>query len=42
VIDVYICKIRKKIDGAAKSGHRYIETVHGRGYKMSAPERVTT
>lgn len=42
VIDVYICKIRKKIDAAAKSGHRYIETVHGRGYKMSAPERVTT
>ncbi|MCA1777677.1 MAG: response regulator transcription factor [Loktanella sp.] len=42
VIDVYICKIRKKIDAATKSGHRYIETVHGRGYKMSAPERVTT
>jgi two-component system cell cycle response regulator CtrA len=36
VIDVYICKIRKKIDAAAPSGHNYIETVHGRGYKFSA------
>lgn len=40
VIDVYICKIRKKIDAAAQSGHRYIETVHGRGYKLSPPERT--
>ena len=38
VIDVYICKIRKKIALAAGSGHRYIETVHGRGYKLSPPE----
>ncbi|GAA6150361.1 DNA-binding response regulator, OmpR family, contains REC and winged-helix (wHTH) domain [Pseudooceanicola nitratireducens] len=36
VIDVYICKIRKKIDQAADSGHNYIETVHGRGYKFAA------
>lgn len=42
VIDVYICKIRKKIDAAARSGHRYIETVHGRGYKMSPPEQAVT
>ena len=34
VIDVYICKIRKKIGQAAPSGHQYIETVHGRGYKF--------
>lgn len=40
VIDVYICKIRKKIDAAARSGHRYIETVHGRGYKLSPPEQT--
>ena len=36
VIDVYICKIRKKIDQSAASGHNYIETVHGRGYKFAA------
>lgn len=42
VIDVYICKIRKKIDAAACSGHKYIETVHGRGYKMSAPDHPMT
>jgi two-component system cell cycle response regulator CtrA len=38
VIDVYICKIRKKIDSAAVSGHRYIETVQGRGYKLAPME----
>jgi len=37
VIDVYICKIRKKIASAAGGEHRYIETVHGRGYKLSSP-----
>lgn len=41
VIDVYICRIRKKIDAAAVSGHGYIETVHGRGYKISAPVQAT-
>ncbi|WP_102223656.1 response regulator transcription factor [Acidimangrovimonas sediminis] len=38
VIDVYICKLRKKISTAAASGHQYIETVYGRGYKFSAAE----
>ena len=38
VIDVYICKIRKKIGQAAESGHQYIETVHGRGYKLDVAE----
>ena len=37
VIDVYVCKIRKKIASAAGMGHSYIETVHGRGYKLSPP-----
>lgn len=36
VIDVYICKLRKKIDQATGGG-RYIETVYGRGYKFEAP-----
>jgi len=40
VIDVYICKLRKKIAAAAASGSQYIETVHGRGYKLSAPEQL--
>lgn len=40
VIDVYICKLRKKIAAAAESGSQYIETVHGRGYKLSAPEQL--
>ncbi|MFC4669505.1 response regulator transcription factor [Seohaeicola nanhaiensis] len=38
VIDVYICKIRKKIGQAAPSGYPYIETVHGRGYKFDTSE----
>jgi len=35
VIDVYICKIRKKLGSAVASGHQYIETVYGRGYKFA-------
>jgi len=38
VIDVYICKLRKKIATAAESGCQYIQTVRGRGYRFSAPE----
>ena len=36
VVDVYICKIRKKFDASAESGARYIETVPGRGYRFTA------
>jgi two-component system cell cycle response regulator CtrA len=35
VIDVYICKIRKKFDASIPSGARYIETVPGRGYRFT-------
>ncbi len=38
VIDVYICKLRKKFTMASESGWQYIETVHGRGYKLSSPQ----
>jgi len=38
VIDVYVCKIRKKISSAALSDHHYIETVFGRGYKFTPLE----
>lgn len=37
VIDVYICKLRKKFSEAALSGHQYIETIRGRGYRLGAP-----
>lgn len=37
VIDVYICKIRKKFSSAIDIGSQYIQTVHGRGYKLAAP-----
>jgi len=40
VIDVYICKLRKKITKAAASGFPYIQTVRGRGYKLIAPENL--
>lgn len=42
VIDVYICKIRKKLGTAAASGHQYIETVYGRGYKFAPVEPAAT
>ena len=41
VIDVYICKLRKKFASASESGWQYIETVHGRGYKLSLPEALS-
>lgn len=40
VIDVYICKLRKKFASASETGWQYIETVHGRGYKLSLPESM--
>ncbi|MFT5849944.1 MAG: two-component system cell cycle response regulator CtrA [Patiriisocius sp.] len=33
IIDVFICKLRKKLVGAGAQGH-HIETVWGRGYRM--------
>lgn len=40
IIDVFICKLRKKIE--MLSGENYIETVWGRGYVLREPEAVTT
>ncbi|PJB72577.1 MAG: DNA-binding response regulator [Alphaproteobacteria bacterium CG_4_9_14_3_um_filter_47_13] len=37
IIDVFICKLRKKIQQAA-DGENYIETVWGRGYVLRDPE----
>jgi two-component system cell cycle response regulator CtrA len=36
IIDVFICKLRKKLQ-AATGGHHYIETVWGRGYVLRDP-----
>lgn len=37
IIDVFICKLRKKIEEAT-GGDNYIETVWGRGYVLRAPD----
>jgi two-component system cell cycle response regulator CtrA len=37
IIDVFICKLRKKI-AAGTGGQHYIETVWGRGYVLKDPE----
>ena len=37
IIDVFICKLRKKLANAA-GGSNYIETVWGRGYVLREPE----
>ena len=37
IIDVFICKLRKKL-AAATGGDHYIETVWGRGYVLRDPE----
>ena len=36
IIDVFICKLRKKLQ-AATGGKHYIETVWGRGYVLRDP-----
>jgi two-component system cell cycle response regulator CtrA len=36
IIDVFICKLRKKLANAS-SGKDYIETVWGRGYVLREP-----
>jgi two-component system cell cycle response regulator CtrA len=37
IIDVFICKLRKKLD-LASGGDNYIETVWGRGYVLRDPD----
>lgn len=37
IIDVFICKLRKKLVAATR-GHHYIETVWGRGYVLRDPD----
>jgi len=37
IIDVFICKLRKKLDQAT-GGSNYIETVWGRGYVLREPQ----
>ncbi len=37
IIDVFICKLRKKLSNAAE-GENYIETIWGRGYVLREPE----
>ncbi len=39
VIDVYICKLRKKL-AMASGGENYIETVFNRGYKFDEPKQT--
>ena len=39
IIDVFICKLRKKI-AQANEGETHIETVWGRGYVLREPEPV--
>ena len=41
IIDVFICKLRKKISDAL-DGDNYIETVWGRGYTLRDPENAAT
>jgi two-component system cell cycle response regulator CtrA len=37
IIDVFICKLRKKL-AVACNGEHYIETVWGRGYVLRDPD----
>jgi two-component system cell cycle response regulator CtrA len=37
IIDVFVCKIRKKLERFLPSGRNYIETIWGRGYVLREP-----
>jgi two-component system cell cycle response regulator CtrA len=39
IIDVFICKLRKKLANASE-GRNFIETVWGRGYVLREPHEV--
>ena len=41
IIDVFICKLRKKLSRVA-GGENYIETVWGRGYVLRDPAAETS
>jgi two-component system cell cycle response regulator CtrA len=43
IIDVFVCKLRKKLTQAT-GGHHYIDTIWGRGYVLQDPaiELATT
>jgi two-component system cell cycle response regulator CtrA len=41
IIDVFVCKLRKKISNAA-NGQNFIETVWGRGYVLRDPNEATS
>jgi two-component system cell cycle response regulator CtrA len=41
IIDVFVCKLRKKLAQATDSDH-YIETVWGRGYVLHEPATAAT
>jgi two-component system cell cycle response regulator CtrA len=41
IIDVFVCKLRKKLADAAE-GTNYIETVWGRGYMLKDYESQTS
>jgi two-component system cell cycle response regulator CtrA len=41
IIDVFICKLRKKLANASH-GKNYIETVWGRGYVLREPTEGIT
>jgi two-component system cell cycle response regulator CtrA len=38
IIDVFVCKLRKKLAAASKDGETYVHTVWGRGYVLREPE----
>ena len=38
IVDVFICKLRKKLQTALGTNHAYIETIWGRGYMLVNPD----
>ena len=38
IIDVFVCKLRKKLSTASENSNTYIHTVWGRGYVLRDPD----
>lgn len=40
IIDVFICKLRRKLSLASTRGHNYVVTAWGRGYTLEEPQQL--
>ena len=42
IIDVFVCKLRRKLSEMHPDAEKFIETVWGRGYRLPTQPELTT